>query len=121
METEGKAKVVASVWGAELFNSLLFAVLSRSFFKNLLNSTVSSKYTEAKQLARQGIEQILPPNRRDDLCLAFCFHPSSMAGLHYCIYYISAIVKGTICTKLYNFLVCQIWVPKMVPLYSAIK
>ena len=32
-------------------------VLSRSIWKNRMNSTVSSKLTEAKQLARQGIEQ----------------------------------------------------------------
>ena len=34
--------------------------------------------SSAKQLARQGIEYILPLNRRDNLCLCFCLHPSSM-------------------------------------------
>ena len=43
-----------------------------------MNSTVSSKSTEAKQIARQEIEQILPQNRRNDLCLGFCPHSSSM-------------------------------------------
>ena len=31
--------------------------------KNMMNSTVSSKSTEAKQLAQQGIEQNLPPKQ----------------------------------------------------------
>ena len=29
-------------------------------------------------IAWQGIEKILPPNIRDDLCLCFCINPSSM-------------------------------------------
>ena len=54
------------------------AVLPRSLWKNEMNSTVSSKSTEAKQQAWQGIEQNLPPpNGRDDLCLYFSLHPSS--------------------------------------------
>ena len=67
METEGKLKVVASVWGAKFVHFLdALAVLSWSiwgadFF--FLISTVSSKPTEAKQLARQGIEQNLPPKQ----------------------------------------------------------
>ena len=66
MELEDKAKVVASVWLAEL------AVLPRSIRKNRMNSTFSFKYTrnKAKQLARQGIEQILPPKQTRPLpCL----------------------------------------------------
>ena len=48
METEAKAKVVASVWGAKfiLFLAAL-AVLTLSICKNRMNSTFS---TEAKQL-----------------------------------------------------------------------
>ena len=51
METEAKAKVVASVWGAKfiLFLAAL-AVLTLSICKNRMNSTFSSKSTEAKQL-----------------------------------------------------------------------
>ena len=68
-----------SIW-KKRFNS---TVLPRSIWKKRLNSTVSSKSTEAKQLERQEIENILSPNRRDDLCLGFCPHPSSMlATLH---------------------------------------
>ena len=54
MGTEAKAKVVASVLGAK-FDQFLAAlsVLPRSIWKNKTNSTVSSKSTEAKQLARQ--------------------------------------------------------------------
>ena len=44
METEGKAKVVALVWGAKFVQFLAaLAVLSRSIWKKRLNSTVSSK------------------------------------------------------------------------------
>ena len=60
MEREAKAKVVASDWGADFFQFLAaLAVLPPSILKNRMNSTVSSKPTEAKQLARQGIEQYL--------------------------------------------------------------
>ena len=79
MEREAKAKVVTSVWGAEFVKLLApLAVLPRSLWKNEMNSAVSSKSTEAKQQAWQGIEQNLPPpNGRDDLCLYFSLHPSS--------------------------------------------
>ena len=40
-------------------------------WKNRMNSTFSFKQTKTNQLPRQGIEQILPPIRRDDLCLLF--------------------------------------------------
>ena len=64
MKTEAKAKVVASVWGATFFQFLAaLAVLPRSIWKIRMNSTVSSKPIEAKQLARQGIEQNLPPKQ----------------------------------------------------------
>ena len=45
-----------------------------------ISSTVSYKSTKAKQIARQEIEYILPPNRRDDLCLCFSLQPSPMMG-----------------------------------------
>ena len=68
MEREAKSKVIASVWGADFVQFLAaLAVLPRSIWKNRMNSTVSPKPTEAKLLARQGIEQNLPPNRCDNL------------------------------------------------------
>ena len=46
-----------------------------------------TKSTKAKQLARKrNWRKLCPPNRRDDLCLCFCFHPSFMGkilGLEY--------------------------------------
>ena len=36
------------------------------------------KSSRAKQIAQQGIEYILPPNRSVDLCPFFCFYPSSL-------------------------------------------
>ena len=65
METEAKTKVVASVWGAKFIPFLAaLAVLPRSIWKNGMNSTFSFKSTEAKQLARQGFELILPPKQK---------------------------------------------------------
>ena len=58
IELEDKATVVASVWGTEFAQFLAaLAVLSGSFWKKRSNSSYFSKSTEAKQLARQGIEQ----------------------------------------------------------------
>ena len=58
MEREAKAKVFASVWGADFVQfSAALAVLPRSIWKNRRSSTVSSKPTKSKQLAQQGIEQ----------------------------------------------------------------
>ena len=74
MEAEAKAKVVASVWGAEFIQFLAAeAILPRSIWKNRMNSTFFPKLTEAIQLGLQGIEKnsAPPPNRRDDLCLCF--------------------------------------------------
>ena len=65
--------------GQNLFNSLprqLFCF--GRFGRIVLFNLFFYISTEAKQLARQGIEYILPLNRRDDLCLCFCLHPSSM-------------------------------------------
>ena len=78
---ESKTKVVASVWGANFIQFLaVLAILPRSIWKNRVNSSFSFKSTEAKFLARQGNELNLPPppNRCDELCLAFCINPSSM-------------------------------------------
>ena len=61
METEDKAKAVASVSGSKFvqFLAALETVeFSRSIWKKRLNLTDSSKYTEAKQIARQ--ETFLP-------------------------------------------------------------
>ena len=64
MDREAKVKVIASVWGADLVKFLAsLAVLPRLVGKNMMNSTVSSQPREAKQLARQGIEQNLPPKQ----------------------------------------------------------
>ena len=65
METEAKAKVVASDWGAKCVQFLAaLAVLPRSTGKKRI------------------IQPLLPnrprQNRRNDLCLLFCLHPSSM-------------------------------------------
>ena len=85
METEAKAKVVTSVWVAEFIQFLAaLAIMPRSIWKNRMNSNFSSKSTEAKDLARQRIEQnsaLL--NRHDDLCLCFSLHPSSMNATRY--------------------------------------
>ena len=64
MELEDKAKVVASVWGAEFVQFL--AALARSLFVSVdleetVESSFSFKSTEAKQLSRQGIKHILAP------------------------------------------------------------
>ena len=70
MELEDKAKVVASFLGAECVQFLAaLAVLPRSVGKKRMNSTVSSKATKAQQLTQQGIDKILTPIKRDDLCL----------------------------------------------------
>ena len=84
METEEKENIVASVWWAKCIQYFAaLAVLLRSLRKKRMNSTFSSKSTEVKQLARQGIQQIFPQkNRRDDLCLCFCLHPFSMESAH---------------------------------------
>ena len=63
METEGY-RLIASVWGAKFMQFLTaIAVLPRSIRRNRINSTISTKPTEAKQLVWQGIEQNLPPKQ----------------------------------------------------------
>ena len=73
MELEDKAKVVASAClGAEFVQFLAtLAVLPWPIWKKRTNSSYFSKATEAKQLARQGIEQTLSPKqtRRPLPCL----------------------------------------------------
>ena len=64
IELEDKANVVVSVWGATFVQFLAaLAVLPRSNWKKRLDSSFSCKWTEAKQLTRQGIEHILPPKQ----------------------------------------------------------
>ena len=80
METEAKTKVVASVWGAKFIPFLAaLAVLPRSIWKNGMNSTFSFKSTEAKQLARQGFELILPPKQKWGT-LSLLLSPSFLYG-----------------------------------------
>ena len=68
------------------------AFCSRTILKNTLGRThpfiyiillqfiLFFKSSQAKQPARQGVEYILGlPISSDDLCLCFCFHPSSRA------------------------------------------
>ena len=56
METEEKAKVVASVWRAKFIEFLAaLAVLHSVNLETRLNLSYSSKSTKAKQLARQEI------------------------------------------------------------------
>ena len=59
IELEDKAKVVASVWGANLFNSLPRKLFFLGRLQKRMNLTFSFKQTKAKHLARQGIEQII--------------------------------------------------------------
>ena len=64
MELEDMAKVVASVWVAKFVHFIAaLTVLPQFIRKKRLNSSYSSKSTEAKQLARQGTEQFLPPKQ----------------------------------------------------------
>ena len=82
--TEAVAKVVASIAVAKFVQFLAaLGVLPRSLWNKWLNSPLSFRSTDAKQLARQEIEQnFAPSNRRDDLCICFSLHPSSIAIDH---------------------------------------
>ena len=62
MEREAKAMVVA-FGGQNLINPYWLAVSPWSHGKNWLDSSYFSKTTQAKQLARLGFEQILPPKQ----------------------------------------------------------
>ena len=76
MELEDKAKVVSLFGGAELVQFFAaLAVLPWSYWKKRLNTSYFSKSTEAKQLAWQGIEQVLSPKqtRRPLPCLLIIF------------------------------------------------
>ena len=86
METEGKEKVVASVWRAKLVQFLAaLDVLSRTIWKKRLNSSLSFKSTEAKQqLARQEIEQIMPPKQTWRPLPFLLFSPFFYARLLHC-------------------------------------
>ena len=76
INTEEKAKVVASVWEEEFIPFLAaLTVLPRTIFKNRMNSSLSfksswcnssyySKSSQAKKLAQLGMEYILPPKQK---------------------------------------------------------
>ena len=68
---------------------VVLSVLPQSIWKKRLNSTGSSKQTEQlflpnrpRQNRQRGkkLNKFCPPIRSEDLCLALCFHPSSMCG-----------------------------------------
>ena len=103
MTTEEKAKVAE---GKNLYNSLPSQIfcLGRfwrivwilSFKSSWCNSSYSSKSSQAKQLARQGIEKILPPppkqkRRPFHLSLsffyAFCFKSALRQGIRLLRFY----------------------------------
>ena len=64
METEDKAKVVASVWEAKFVLIVAaLAVLPLLIRKKRLNSSFTFKSTQTKQIMRQEFEQILPPKQ----------------------------------------------------------
>ena len=75
METAAKARIVLFVCWSRIYSipcpAYYVHILTRSIWKNSMNSTFYSKSTEAKQ-------KFCLPNRYDDLCLFFCLHPSSM-------------------------------------------
>ena len=84
---------------------------SRSAWKKRFNSTVSFKSTETKQLARQGIEQILPrkQTRRPLTCLTVCFNPPSMAYPKGCRYSSRALTKMLVQRFIWmKFLTCNL-------------
>ena len=64
MEREARAKAVSSVWGAEFIQ---FLACFGCF------ASVDLKEKDEKEL-----NQFCPPNGRDDLCLCFSLHSSSM-------------------------------------------
>ena len=65
MEREAKAKVVACVWGgADLVQFLAaLAIFPRLIWKNMMNSTFSSKSTKARKRDKE-LNKFCPPNRR---------------------------------------------------------
>ena len=80
MELEDTVKVVASIWGAKYVQFLAaLAVLPRRI-EEKVEFNRFFQIEEAKQRARQEIT-FCPPNRGDDLCRVFEFHPSSMVDV----------------------------------------
>ena len=66
MEREAKAKVVEYVWGKICFTSFRASCFASVYLEetvefNRFFPTVNSRSTESKKLARQEIEQFLPP------------------------------------------------------------
>ena len=97
METEDKAKVVESVLGGKMCSIPCY---TSCFVSVYLGETVDVilffQMDRGKTaIARQEIEQILPPNRYNDLCLVFCFHPSSLSLTDIVLY----SEKDTLCLK----------------------
>ena len=112
IKTEDKAKVIAAVWRTEFLATL--AVLHWTiwiigwfatgwferndefilFFKIVLGKIASA--------ARNFINQLCPPNKSDDLCLFFCFYPSSIdyINIQYPIRAHVTIVREKLCYSL---------------------
>ena len=87
METEAKAKVVASVWGAEFIQFLAaLAVLpiGRFIIKSWIHPILSNRPRQNSLIGKKFINSPSPPpsNRRDDHSLCFCIHHSSMLPTH---------------------------------------
>ena len=78
METEDKAKVVASVWGTTFVKFL--AALSASCFASVyLEETVEFiLFSQSKRGKTAYAARNWSLNRSNDLCIVFCFNPSSM-------------------------------------------
>ena len=117
MELEGKAKVIASVWGAEIIQFL--ATLAVLPWKKRLNSSYLSTSTKAKRLERQGIEQILPPEQMQRplpclLILSF-FYESESLKVTSSIFFIVMIVNMINLTKMIHFAQCLTELQKRPP------
>ena len=78
METEGKAKVVASVWGAKFVQFLAaLAVLPRSVWKKRLNSTVSFKpFFQLEHHLAQLLQAVIPASTCTVHCTATIAAPN---------------------------------------------
>ena len=78
MEREAKAKVVASVWGADFVQFLTaLAVLPRSIWNNRMNPNRprQNSYSAARIWAKSASQ-----TDATTFCLCFCLHPSSMTS-----------------------------------------
>ena len=86
INTAGKTKVIAAVWGAAFIQFLAALTIMP---KTILNSSFSFKSSWSNSPVRQTVpvqkswrgkefNKFCAPNRSDDLCLIFCLYPSSM-------------------------------------------